>query len=196
MTRQEYKVPALSDEEQAEIIGLTPQNTKTRHFDAKARARFLACLANGWSISRACKYTPVTADAVRRHRRNDADFEKLVQIALEAGTDLIEDEATRRAVDGVDRPIFQGGEEVGVVREYSDSLMAILLKGRRRSVYGDKTEVSGPGGAPLFEPPSDRKLAMALLHTLGSQLDGVSLATLLGPEPKVIEADANEQPPR
>jgi hypothetical protein len=34
----------------------------------------------------------------------------------------------------VDRPVFQGGVCVGMVREYSDTLMPMLLSGRR-AVY-------------------------------------------------------------
>src|SRR5271155_5157904 len=54
--------------------------------------------------------------------------------AVEAGVDLLEQEALRRAREGVDRPAFQGGVCVGMVREYSDTLMAMLLSGRR-AVY-------------------------------------------------------------
>jgi hypothetical protein len=54
---------------------------------------------------------------------------------MEAGTDLIEEEARRRVVEGYDRPVFQGGKLVGVVRVYSDELAALLLRGRRPEVY-------------------------------------------------------------
>ena len=52
-------------------------------------------------------------------------------------TDVIEQEARRRAVDGYDRPVFQGGKLVGVVRVYSDQLTAMLLRGRRPQIYRD-----------------------------------------------------------
>ncbi len=195
--RPKFHTPELTDEARADIVGLAPDNKSKSDgaltFTAKKKARFLACLAAGWTVTKACEYAPISTHTVRQHRKKDPEFDKLVQDAIEAGTDLIEDEATRRAVDGYDRPIFQGGEEVGVVREYSDSLMAILLKGRRRSKYGDKQEITGADGAPLMsEPVPDRKLAMTLLYTLGSTLNGVSLAELLGPEPKAVEHDKSE----
>ena len=44
---------------------------------------------------------------------------------------MIEAEARRRAVDGVDEPVYYQGKEVGTVRRYSDVLLIFLLKGLR-----------------------------------------------------------------
>jgi hypothetical protein len=63
---------------------------------------------------------------------------------MEAGTDVIEQEARRRPIDGYDRPIFQGGKKVGVVRMYSDQLAAMLLRGRRPEVCSDLTSRNAP----------------------------------------------------
>jgi hypothetical protein len=57
------------------------------------------------------------------------------------GVDRLEDEAHRRAVEGYNpRPVYHKGKKVGEIREYSDSLLALLLKSRRPEVYarGDK----------------------------------------------------------
>jgi hypothetical protein len=102
--------------------------------------RFLELLAGGGSVTKA-------AEAIGRHRRTvydwkarHEDFAQAWDEAVEAGTDLIEDEATRRAVHGVDRPEFFQGRLVGSVREYSDQLIMTLLKARRRWKYSDKIE--------------------------------------------------------
>jgi hypothetical protein len=63
---------------------------------------------------------------------------------MEAGTDLIEQEAWRRAVDGYDRPVFQDGELVGLVRAYSDVLLMMLLRGRRPEAYREGTNRGTP----------------------------------------------------
>jgi hypothetical protein len=47
----------------------------------------------------------------------------------------LEDEAFRRAVTGVDKPVFQKGECVGFIREYSDNLLTLLLRCRRPEVF-------------------------------------------------------------
>src|SRR5262249_14901617 len=58
--------------------------------------------------------------------------------AVDAGTDLIEDEAHRRAVEGVLTPVFHGGVKVGEVREYSDRLLELILKARRPRKYAEQ----------------------------------------------------------
>ncbi len=54
------------------------------------------------------------------------------------GADALEDEAMRRAIDGVEKPVFRGGEVVGHVRDYSDSMLMFLLKSRKPEVFGGK----------------------------------------------------------
>ena len=63
-------------------------------------------------------------------RREDAEFGKAWDDAYAEGGDAIDEEARRRAVDGWDEPVFRGGEQVGVIRRYSDRLLERLLKGR------------------------------------------------------------------
>jgi hypothetical protein len=89
------------------------------------------------------------------HDRIKAGFAQAYGDAMEAGTDLIEQEARRRAVEGYDRPVFQRGKLVGVVRVYSDELAVMLLRGRRPEVYRDtKSQSASPtsirihGGLP------------------------------------------------
>ena len=67
------------------------------------------------------------------------------------GADMLEDEAVRRAKDGVERPVYQGGKLVGHVQEYSDTLLIFLLKGARPEKYRDRVqrELSGPGGQTI-----------------------------------------------
>jgi hypothetical protein len=64
-------------------------------------------------------------------------FAQAYSNAMEAGTDLIEQEARRRAVEGYDRPVFQRGQLAGLERVYSDMLLALLLRGRRPDVFRD-----------------------------------------------------------
>ena len=54
----------------------------------------------------------------------------------------MEDEAVRRAVEGVPRPVFYQGQIVGAVQEYSDELLIRMLKARNCSTGGE----NGPAG--------------------------------------------------
>jgi len=51
--------------------------------------------------------------------------------AAEIGTELLEQEAQRRAFHGTLKPVFQKGECVGYVREYSDNMLSLYLKRRQ-----------------------------------------------------------------
>ena len=58
---------------------------------------------------------------------------------------LAEDEAFRRAVEGVDKPVFQGGQRVGFIKQYSDNLLAVVLKAENPDKYSEKHKVEHDG---------------------------------------------------
>jgi hypothetical protein len=58
--------------------------------------------------------------------------------------DILEAEAHRRAVEGVEKPVgWYKGRPGGYVREYSDVLLIFLLKGLRPEKYKDRLEKRG-----------------------------------------------------
>ena len=65
-------------------------------------------------------------------------------VAQECAADVLEAEACRRAVEGVEKPVgWYKGEPGGYVREYSDILTIFLLKGLRPEKYRDRVEMRG-----------------------------------------------------
>lgn len=107
---------------------------------------FLGWLRKGYTPKRAAAECGIGRATVFAWRAEDDDFREAWAEAYDEGTDVFEDEAKRRAVDGVDRPIFQQGECVGFERVYSDSLMQMMLQGRRPGVYKKGNEDGGSGG--------------------------------------------------
>jgi hypothetical protein len=96
---------------------------------------FLAELAHGASVTAAAEYAGVSRAMVFRWRRDDLEFARRWDEAVQMGVDRLEDEAYRRAVHGVARPVYQGGARVGEVREYSDTLLLAILRGKRPEIY-------------------------------------------------------------
>ena len=100
-----------------------------------------------------------TVRAVRKLIEQHEEFAYAVDAALEASADKVEAEVRRRAIDGVEKGIYYQGDLVATELQYSDSLLLALAKAKRRREFGDKAEISGPGGAPLtvnirsFTPP-------------------------------------------
>lgn len=111
----------------------------------------LDILASGMSVKAAAAAAGVDRTTALRWKNEDPEFRKAWEDAVEAGADVLEDEAFRRARDGVQKPVYQGGELVGHVQEYSDTLMQLLLRGRRPGRYKDRvsTELTGKDGGPI-----------------------------------------------
>lgn len=111
-------------------------------------------LRTGRFLSDMCIEIGVSRVAVGNWKQGDPEFREACAEAEEAWLDKVEGEAYRRAVHGYDEPVIQGGKVVldpsvpvgetprpFKIRRYSDSLLALVLKGRRREVYGERTQV-------------------------------------------------------
>jgi len=136
--------------------------------DAKL-AGFLELLAQGYSATRACRELDIGRSTVYGLRDSDEEFARQWGDAEQAGVDELEDEARRRAVDGVERPVTIAGE-AETVREYSDQLLVVLLKAKRPGVYRErfKHEHVGPGGGPVVvEERIDTRPVLKVLADVG-----------------------------
>ena len=103
--------------------------------------RFLEALAESGNVKLSCQAAGVGRRTAYDHRAKDAAFASAWADAMEEAADLLEQEAVRRAVEGVDKPVYQGGRMVGIVKEYSDTLLIFLLKGARPNKYRDNVKV-------------------------------------------------------
>lgn len=106
-----------------------------------AEAAFLEALAKGYSVSAAASGAGFSRATVYQRRKDNASFAERWDDAYEAGSDVLEDEARRRAVEGTDRPVYQNGKLVGHVREYSDVMLVLMLKARRPEKYRDNAKI-------------------------------------------------------
>ena len=100
------------------------------------REAFLDHLRESGHVRAACKDADVSPTVVYDHKKRDQGFAAQWDQAMDQGCDLMVDEALRRAVRGVDEPVFYKGEQVGSVKRYSDTLLIFLLKSHRPAVYG------------------------------------------------------------
>lgn len=123
---------------------------ENRTLQQKKKA-FLAAFAEVGNISRAAELAGIARSNHYDWMRDDPDYPALFREADQQACDRLEQEARRRAVEGVQKPVFQGGKQVGVVQEYSDTLLIFLLKGAMPEKYKERqhTELSGPGGGAI-----------------------------------------------
>jgi AcrR family transcriptional regulator len=152
---------------------------------------FLAALREVPVVQHGCDAAGVNRSTVYRARETDKVFAEAWEQAMETGVDRAEQEALRRAVVGFEEPVIDKGRlayryerHVGedgaetfkpvldahgqpvplTVRKHSDRLLEVILKGRRKTVYAERIEQTGAGGAPLI--PADESARAARVAAL------------------------------
>jgi hypothetical protein len=116
----------------------------------KKRA-FLLAFAEIGQITRAARAASVDHSLHYYWHKTDPAYREAFADAKDLAAATLEEEAIRRARDGVKRTIFYQGEAIGEELTYSDTLLIFLLKGAIPDKYSDKHELTGKSGAPL--PP-------------------------------------------
>jgi hypothetical protein len=84
----------------------------------------------------------------------DRRWKDLWEESMQLYTDDLVQEVHRRAVEGVDEPVYYRGVEVGSVRRFSDALAISLLKARRPEEFREniKVDANVTGGVLLLPP--------------------------------------------
>jgi len=111
---------------------------------------FLAALMIYGNVTKAANETGIDRQRWYEWRSGDVDFAKAWNEAAQIGVEALEDEARRRAFDGVDQPIYHLGNKIDTVKKYSDTLLIFLLKAHRPEKYRERQEISGPNGGPIL----------------------------------------------
>lgn len=109
------------------------------------RARFLEQLSKLSNVTLACEVAGLNRITAYEWKRSDPEFAKDWEAALALGVQGMEDEAKRRAFDGYEEPVYQGGVQVGTVRKYSDSLAALMLKAHAPDKYRERSDLNISG---------------------------------------------------
>lgn len=110
---------------------------------AKMKETFLAAYIENPIIKEACKKIHLERRTFYHWLKNDEQFAKEFNVRKDIVITFLEDEAYRRAVIGVKKPVYQGGEQVGTITEFSDSLLALLLKANAPEKYNkDKATIN------------------------------------------------------
>ena len=118
--------------------------------DEDKRTRFLIELSRCGNITDSANQASIPRRTLYNWRKDSPAFKAEWDQAKELGNDALEDEARRRGHDGVEEPVYQGGEEVGRIRKYSDTLLIFLLKGNLPAKFRDRVAI---GGDPENQTP-------------------------------------------
>ncbi len=102
---------------------------------AVRRTCFIELLRRTANVSRAAREAGLASSTVYRRRAKSKAFAADWDNAVAEALDALEESVMERVRDGVSRPIFYGGEQVGTVRQYSDQLAMFILKSKRPEIY-------------------------------------------------------------
>ena len=125
----------------------TVNNSIVRTRRTKWKTRFISALEKTGVVGLAARAAGVSRQTVYTHIKKDEDFAAEFDRAVEDSADRLEAEAVRRAVEGVEEPVFgkleganAGTGEVGTIRRYSDTLLIFMLKGRKPDVFRERVD--------------------------------------------------------
>ncbi len=124
---------------------------------------FIEVLRATGNVTRAAQYAGQSRNQVHDVRQHSEDFAAQWREALEEGTDLLDAEARRRAVTGIDKPVFYKGKVVGSITKYSDRLLMFLLKAHRPQMFRDGGKVKQTGATDVGVDEDREKRTMERL---------------------------------
>ena len=114
---------------------------KLNRLTAEKKKRFLEHLAKHGNVSAACLAGGISRTRMYQVRNEDEKFAELWNSAEEIAVDLMILEAKRRAQKGTRKPVFHQGRVCGHIKEYSDSLLMFLIKGKRPEYATERREI-------------------------------------------------------
>jgi hypothetical protein len=134
--------PESTDPESLDAIIQSLSNKQSAFLKAYLNCSSISSAAEAVGCRRTCHYVWI---------KESPGYAKAFEIAQPIAVQNLEDEAIKRATLGWDEPVFYQGVQCGTVKKFSDSLLALLLKGHKPMKYRDRTDttISNPDGSPL-----------------------------------------------
>lgn len=108
----------------------------------EALARYLEELSKVPHQGLAALRAGLLINQVRKLELESSDFAAAVEMAKLVASGVAEEEAFRRAIKGVAKPVFHQGVVVGTEQQYSDQLMSKILEANEER-YARKQKLEG-----------------------------------------------------
>jgi len=139
------------------------------------RDAFLAAFAQLGTISHAAEAAGVSRDDHYAWLKKDPDYPRLYAEAGERARESMVREARRRAIEGTEKPVYQGGKRVGTIRDYSDTLLIFLMKGAMPETYRERIDITTDVRTAIermTNDPEERAAAMLEVERILSEARG------------------------
>jgi len=136
-----------------------------------AQRKFLRCLEASGSITKAARWA-------RIHKQNHwlwmhqegSGYPAAYEAARERGIHQLEDEAVRRAYDGIRKAVRYKGKIVGYDTEYDSTLLLACLRARHPKFQPQSTQPPAGAGGKDFTFETVRRALMEVTDADGNDL--------------------------
>src|SRR4051812_12013735 len=148
-TKPKANLPAAVEETAGHFTPV-PLRARRDGWTVERQDAFLKALASCGCVTHACRAVGMSRQSAHDlyNRPAAAAFRRGWDAALDCSIRLVEDNAWSRSINGVPRPIFFQGEQVGEYRHFDERLTMFLLRYRRPHRYCDPSKLP-----PVIHPP-------------------------------------------
>lgn len=143
------------------------RKTKRVRWSARREDKFLQALAEFTNVAQSCRVAGLSESSVYRRRQQSEEFRTRWATALREGVVKLETLLLERALNGVEKPVWHGGKQVGTMREYSDRLALALLAAHRNAGI-----VAAPDALPPMPEEQVRDEVLLRLSEMNRRLGG------------------------
>lgn len=174
-----------------------PRNySKTNRHRRKrsTQRRFLQCYLDSGQVAEAARQAKIHPDTHYCWLKDDPEYAKKFRVDGTRDIQRLEDEAFRRAYEGIRRPVLNNGKQVYYdgqplyVHVYSDRLLIRLLRARQPKKYKDNKVVT----IDLGDWDGDlSKLSVPQLEAYWGEID----AAIRANKPTAVSQDSEPAPP-
>jgi len=102
---------------------------------------FLSAYAQLGIVTKAAQIAGIHRNNHGLWLKEDAEYAEAFKESHQEACDNIEAEMRRRAIEGVQKPVFYKGEVCGYITEYSDTMLAMLANGFMPEKYKQKAKI-------------------------------------------------------
>jgi hypothetical protein len=178
------------------LFPFTPVPLRARHdgWTVERQIAFVEKLADCGSISAACKHVGMSRESVRKLRRRPGGraFRDACDAALDCSFADLEETALERAKNGVSRPVFYKGEQVGEWRHFDERLTMFLLRFRRRHRFGPEADgLPPPPAIPGYDP--EERVPFDPEWEVSGRIDALEFAPELPAEEEQLALEGSGQ---
>jgi hypothetical protein len=124
----------------------TSDSTPAHSRETWDREAWLGCYEYSKRVSEACRMVGISRQTAYAERERNDEFAARWDELNAQVVEELEAEAYRRAVEGTDKMVVSAGKRLGTEKQFSDTLLTLLLKANRPEKYRERVDVAHSGG--------------------------------------------------